>query len=40
MQAKDRYMAITVDNIRSFLAGRPKNLLNPEAMLPPERRVC
>jgi phosphoglycerate dehydrogenase-like enzyme len=40
VEAKDRYMAITVDNIRSFLAGRPKNLLNPEAMLPPERRVC
>ena len=31
-EAKERCIAITVDNIESFLHGRPKNLLNPQAL--------
>ncbi|HUL62483.1 MAG TPA: NAD(P)-dependent oxidoreductase, partial [Methanocella sp.] len=32
-EAKERCIAITVDNIESFLCGRPKNLLNPQALV-------
>jgi phosphoglycerate dehydrogenase-like enzyme len=31
-EAKDRCMAITVENIEAFVAGKPRNLLNPCAL--------
>ncbi len=34
-EAKDRRMAITVENVEAFVAGKPKNLLNPCALLLP-----
>lgn len=32
VEAREKCMEITVENIRAFLAGRPKNLLNPDAL--------
>jgi phosphoglycerate dehydrogenase-like enzyme len=34
-KAKDRCMTITVENIEAFIAGKPKNLLNPRTRLLP-----
>lgn len=34
-EAKDRCMAITVENVEAFVAGKPENLLNPCALLLP-----
>ncbi|HEY3274039.1 MAG TPA: NAD(P)-dependent oxidoreductase [Methanocella sp.] len=34
-EAKDRRMAITIENIEAFVAGKPKNLLNPCALVLP-----
>jgi phosphoglycerate dehydrogenase-like enzyme len=34
-EAKDRLMAITVENVEAFIAGKPKNLLNPCALYMP-----
>lgn len=34
-EAKDRRMEITVDNVEAFIAGKPKNLLNPCALYLP-----
>ncbi len=34
-EAKDRCMAITVENVEAFVAGRPKNVLNPCALFLP-----
>jgi phosphoglycerate dehydrogenase-like enzyme len=34
-EAKDRCMAITVENVEAFVAGKPKNLLNPCALYMP-----
>jgi phosphoglycerate dehydrogenase-like enzyme len=31
-EAKDRRMAITLENVEAFVAGKPKNLLNPCAL--------
>jgi phosphoglycerate dehydrogenase-like enzyme len=34
-EAKGRRMAITIENVEAFVAGKPKNLLNPCALLLP-----
>lgn len=33
LEAGEKCMAITIENIRTFLAGKPQNLLNPDALL-------
>ncbi len=32
LEAREKCMAITVENIRAFLAGKPQNILNPDAL--------